>query len=61
MDLLVLEGEFQGETIEDICKFEKSRLVICQRDPESAKKGRPITFITKADSALGVITLERVK
>jgi uncharacterized protein (TIGR03067 family) len=61
IDLVVLEGPQKGKTMQGIFKFEKDRLVICLRGLEDAKKGRPREFMTEADSALGMITLERVK
>jgi uncharacterized protein (TIGR03067 family) len=61
VDLAVLEGPQKGKTTEGIFKLEKDQLVVCLRDPEAAKKGRPKEFKTEADSGLGMITLERVK
>ena len=61
IDLVVPEGPQKGKTMQGIFKFEKDRLVICMRDLEAAKKGRPKEFITEADGGLGMITLERVK
>jgi RNA polymerase sigma factor (sigma-70 family) len=61
IDLVVSEGPQKGKTMHGIFKFEKDRLVICLRGLEGAEKGRPKEFMTAADSALGMITLERVK
>jgi uncharacterized protein (TIGR03067 family) len=61
IDLVGLEGPQKGKTVQGIYKLEKDRLVICLRDAEAAKKGRPEEFSTEAGSGLGLITLERVK
>ncbi|MBP3955746.1 sigma-70 family RNA polymerase sigma factor [Gemmata sp. G18] len=61
IDLVTLEGKSKGTTSQGIYKLEKDRLVICLRDPSSAEKGRPTTFVPGALSELGLITLERVQ
>jgi uncharacterized protein (TIGR03067 family) len=61
IDLVALEGPSKGTKSQGIYKLEKDRLVICMRDAEAAKKGRPKEFSTEADSGLGLITLERVR
>ena len=61
IDLVALEGPTKGMTIQGIYKLDQDRLVICLRDPEGAKKGRPKAFATEAGSDLHMITLERVK
>jgi uncharacterized protein (TIGR03067 family) len=61
IDLVVADGPQKGKTMQGIFKFEKDRLVVCLRGLEDAKQGRPKEFMTEADSALGMITLERIK
>jgi uncharacterized protein (TIGR03067 family) len=56
-----LEGPEKGKTVQGIYKFERDRLIICMRGPETAEKGRPKEFKTEADSGLGIMTLERIK
>ncbi len=61
IDLVVLEGPLKGKTIQGIFKFEKDRLVVCLRGLKDAQKGRPTQFMTEPDTALALITLERIK
>ncbi len=60
IDLIGLEGPQKGKTMEGIYRLEGKRLTVCVRDVAAAGKGRPTEFVTKADSGLGLITLESV-
>lgn len=61
IDLVHLDGPRKGQTIQNIFKFENDRLVICGRSAAAQKKGRPMQFMTEANSDLMMTTLERSK
>jgi uncharacterized protein (TIGR03067 family) len=58
IDLVVLEGDNKGKTLEGIYKVEGGKLTICLRDPG---KGRPKEFTADGGEGQGLITLEKVK
>ena len=61
IDLLVLEGQAKGKTIEGIYKLKEGRLTICLRDEKVPEKGRPKEFTAEKGSDQGIIILEKVK
>ena len=61
IDIVGLTGTGKGKTVAGIYKIDNGQLIVCMRDAEVAKKGRPEKFATAKDSGLGIITLERVK
>jgi uncharacterized protein (TIGR03067 family) len=60
MDMLITEGAEKGKTVHAIFKVDKDQLVICLKHLDAGKE-RPKEFVTKADSGLAMLTLERVK
>jgi RNA polymerase sigma factor (sigma-70 family) len=58
IDIVSLEGNLKGKTLQGIYKREKGRLTVCLRDPG---KGRPTEFTADAGSDQGMITLESLR
>jgi RNA polymerase sigma-70 factor (ECF subfamily) len=59
IDLVILEGEEKGKTVQGIYKLESGRWTVCLRETKTAGRGRPKEFATEPGSSLGLITLER--
>lgn len=56
IDLVALDGNQKGKTMEGIYRLEGGTLTICLSDPG---KGRPKTFATEAGTGQGLIVLEK--
>ena len=61
IDIVGLTGTGKGKTVAGIYKIDNGQLIVCIRDTEQPKKGRPEKFATTNDSGLCVITFERIK
>jgi RNA polymerase sigma factor (sigma-70 family) len=61
IDVIPLEGDLKGKTLQGIYKLEDGQLTICLRDEKSPEKGRPTEFSGKKGSDQGLITLKKAK
>jgi uncharacterized protein (TIGR03067 family) len=59
IDIIGLDGPQKGKALQGIYRLVDGKLTICIRDLAAAAKGRPTEFVTKADSGLGLIVLEK--
>jgi uncharacterized protein (TIGR03067 family) len=61
LDLVVLEGDLKGKTLQGIYKLEDGKLTVCLRDEQAPEKGRPKDFTAEKGSDQGMITLGKAK
>ncbi len=61
LDLVVLEGDLKGKTLQGIYKLEDGKLTVCLRDEQAPEKGRPKDFTAEKGSNQGMITLGKAK